>query len=115
LRARAASLEVESDDELVARCRTFRVEARDDIQLSAGGTLQAAGRRVDVEATHGSARVRANDDVQLLGENVLLNCEGPNPEVPSWVAASPTPPTPSVPAATASGDADLLSTIVDEQ
>ena len=108
LRAHASALEVETDNDLVARCGTFRVEARDRIELVAGGVLQAAGRRVDVEATHGSARVRANDDVQLLGENVLLNCEGPNPEVPSWAAASPSPPVPSLPPATASGDTDLL-------
>lgn len=114
LRAHASALEIESDNELVARCGTFRVEARESIELKAGGTLQASGRRVDVEASHGSARVRANDDVQLLGENVLLNCDRAAPEWPQWATTSPPSPEATLPAATASGDVELAAAIAGE-
>jgi hypothetical protein len=103
VRARAAALEIQSATDLVARCERFRVEASDSVDIVAGGALRAEGRCVDVEATHGTARVRANDDVQLLGENVLLNCDR-NPPMPGWVAPVPEPPGPSLPAANVSGD-----------
>jgi hypothetical protein len=106
LRARAAALEIEADTDLVARCRRFRVEARESLELIAGGTLLAEGRRVTVEATHGSARVHANDDVQLLGENVLLNCER-SPPMPPWVGLAPAMPRPALPVEDVSGDAKI--------
>lgn len=106
VRARAAALDLESDTDLVARCARFRVEARDSVDIVAGGSVRAKGRSVDVEATLGSARVRANDDVQLLGENVLLNCDR-NPPVPAWASRAPRPPEPTLPVATRSGDLAL--------
>jgi hypothetical protein len=106
VRARAAALEIESDGDLIARCDRFRVEARDSIDLRAGGTLRAEGRRVALEATHGSIKAHANDDVQLLGENVLLNCER-SPPVPKWALPTPLLPAPTVPAQESSGDAAL--------
>lgn len=72
IRAQAAALEIQTEGDIVARCESFRVEARDSVELSSAGAIEARGRRVDVEATHGAARIRANDNVQLLGENVLL-------------------------------------------
>jgi hypothetical protein len=115
LRAHASALEIESDNELVARCGTFRVEARESIELRAGETLRASGRRVDVEASHGSARVRANDDVQLLGENVLLNCDRAAPAWPDWVTTTPPSPEITVPPARVSGDIDLVRAITGEE
>jgi hypothetical protein len=110
VRARAAALEIDSDTDLVARCERFRVEARQSVDIVSEGTLRTQGRRVEVEATHGSARVVANDDVQLLGENVLLNCE-PQPPMPQWAFPVPSLPEPSLPAEEASGDADLLQAL----
>ena len=78
------------------------------MELVAGGTLRAEGRRVDVEATHGMVKLTANDDVQLLGENVLLNCE-PTVPAPAWSLPAPQKPQPSVPVAASSGDAELLA------
>jgi hypothetical protein len=108
IRARAAALEIESDTDLVARCERFRVEARQAVDIISGGSVSAQGRRMDLEATHGSVRVRANDDVQLLGENVLLNCDRPAP-VPRWAIPVPTVPEPSLPVQESSGDEALLS------
>ncbi|HEX2660033.1 MAG TPA: hypothetical protein VHU40_17235 [Polyangia bacterium] len=108
IKARAAALEIDSDTDLIARCGRFRVEARDSVDIVAGGTLHAEGRRVDVEATHGMVKLTANDDVQLLGENVLLNCE-PTVPPPAWASAAPQKPAPSVPVAAASGDTELAA------
>ena len=59
LRARAAALEIESATDLVARCENFRVEASRGVDIVAGGAVRAKARSVEVEATHGSARVVA--------------------------------------------------------
>jgi len=114
LRARAASFEIEAQKDLVVRCERFRVEARESVEMVSGGTLQAEGRRVEIEATHGSARVLANDDVQLLGENVLLNCEHPQPSMPGW-ALPPLAPAPTLAVEQVSGDAELVEHLKDGQ
>lgn len=111
VRARAAALEIETEHDLVARCDRFRVEARHSVELISGDTLRAQGRRVEVEATHGTARIEANDDVQLLGENVLLNCDRPPPPVPAWARPGPAAPEPTLPAQPASGDPALLAAL----
>jgi hypothetical protein len=110
VRVRAAALEVESTGDLVARCDRFRVEARKSVEIVSAGAVRAEGRTVDVQATHGGARIKANDDVQLLGENVLLNCDRSAP-VPAWAVRAQLPPSPSVPVEHASGDAELLRLI----
>jgi hypothetical protein len=107
VRVRAAALEIESTGDLVARCDRFRVEARQSVELVSGGALRAEGRTVEVQATHGRALVQANDDVKLLGENVLLNCER-SPTVPNWAVRAQLPPSPSVPVEQASGDPELV-------
>jgi hypothetical protein len=115
LRARAASFEIEAQKDLVVRCERFRVEARESVEMVSRGTLQAQGRRVEIEATHGSARVLANDDVQLLGENVLLNCEHPQPSMPGWALLSPLAPTPTLAVENASGDTELVEHLKEGQ
>lgn len=94
IRARAAALDIEVAHDLVARCDTFRVEASRAIELVSGGNLQA----------------RANDDVQLLGEQILLNTERQK-ELPAWINATPVVAETVVPASDRSGDAELLSTL----
>lgn len=108
MRARAPALEIESETDLVARCGRFRVEARDSVEIVSGGTMHAEGRRMQLEATHGSVRVRANDDIQLLGENVLLNCDKEVHPMPAWALPAPVPPEPSVPVQQVSGDEALV-------
>jgi hypothetical protein len=91
VRASAATLEIESADEIVAKCNRFTVEARDAIVMSAREIEHHASERarleaeeIAIEARSGDVRVRANDDVQLLGEQVLLNCER-QPVLPTWL------------------------------
>jgi len=109
VRARAAALQVESAGELLAKCGRFRLEADESVDIVSGGSVSVQGRRFDAVATHGSARVKANDDVQLLGENVLLNCDrAMSAPMPAW--AQSTPPVPiSLPAQSVSGDAALAA------
>lgn len=102
---RAQRLELEAAEHLSARCDTFSVHATQRIELCSGGellqkaeadaTLEA--RNVQVQAEPGAVRIQANDDVQLLGENVLLNCARHQP-LPEWARARVRPePAPLAP------------------
>jgi hypothetical protein len=98
VRASAVALEIDSADEIVARCDRFSIQARSSVEIAApeitcraSGTVRAEGREVDVVANAGDVRLRANDDVQLLGEQILLNCER-QPPPPTWIPRmSPSP------------------------
>src|ERR1700749_3616570 len=85
-RLRTAAVQIETSQDVDVRCRSFRVEASEDISFHAQAMLKGVGAAVAVEASIGSVVARANDDVQLLGENVLLNCDRTAP-VPEWVTA----------------------------
>lgn len=116
VRARVAALEVQAD-RIALGCREFSVQAETKLELSSGGDLvqNASGQhktvagQVTVAATEGSVRVRANDDVQLLGEQLLLNCER-TAVLPSWMPRLESGPAAGavLPLAAASGDASLL-------
>lgn len=112
VRTRADALELDTPGRVHARCASFEVDAQEDIALRAQGAFSVRARAVDVEATHEGASIRANDDVQLLGEHVLLNCD-PSPPMPEWVPVAPSPPAApaTLPRADASGDAALLAAI----
>lgn len=95
VRARATALELDSPGNVTARCERFRIDARSDIELCAQGKLNVVAaeqlsmqaKRVLAEATHGRIQLQANDDVQLLGELILLNCDRV-PPVPPWALPS---------------------------
>jgi hypothetical protein len=111
VRARAASLEIESQTDLVARCARFRLEADESVDIVSGGGVTIQGRRIDAVATHGSTRLKANDDVQLLGENVLLNCDrAVPPPMPTWALPSAAVPA-TVPAESVSGDSSVAGAL----
>jgi len=76
-RVRAVSLDLEAAESITARCDHYRVEARESVSIQ--------GATVAVEALRGDATVKANDRVRLDGEQVLLNCDDPEP-VPAWMA-----------------------------
>ena len=90
LRVNAPRLELQSAGDVSVNCQTFRVNASQRIDLrSAGDLTQTAGRnarldaqRVDVEAAPGAIRLKANDEIQALGEMILLNCEHPRTDTP---------------------------------
>jgi hypothetical protein len=111
---RGASIEVRDSKRIALTCDEFVVQARERIALEtegsltqrSGGDTRIQGRDVAVEASPGAVRVKANDDVQLLGELVLLNCDR-QPPIPAWVPA-PAPPAPPLPLEPASGDRPLI-------
>lgn len=125
VRAFAHALELEASSSITARCERFEVEARAGIALQSGGdlTLQAAGThvaqaaRIGLEATRGRARIEANDEVQLMGAEVLLNAE-PDAPLPAWVPLLAPLEVPHDPAQATvadtggSGDAALASVVL---
>ncbi|XXT18517.1 hypothetical protein WME94_50635 [Sorangium sp. So ce429] len=108
VRVRAQAVELDAVDAVAVHCEQFKVEARGAIALRAGGAATLEASAVNVEARVGGAVIRANDDVQLLGEQILLNCDR-QPPIPRWVQSGPPPQL--VPVAATSGDASLLSAL----
>jgi len=115
IRACAAALEIESATDISARCERFTVDARESVTLrapeitqQASGILRAEGRSVELDAKAGDVRIHANDDVQVLGEQVLLNCER-DAVLPSWL---PKPPEVTLPRKDITGDVDLFGETV---
>lgn len=121
IRTRAAALELNAATTIHARCEEFRVEAERRIELRSGGDMvqvatgqaEISAQRVSVEAITEGVKVRANDDVQLLGEHILLNCDLP-PVLPPWVPIVQ-PPIPTMPTERASGDPSLLDALRDAE
>ncbi len=109
LRVRAAALEFETPGDVGVRCRRFAVEASESVTLTAGAEARVEADAVTLEARKGMAKIRANDDVQLMGEQVLLNCERQAP-MPSWVQTLDAPAL--LPTGPSCGDASLLAALV---
>lgn len=90
LRFRAADVELESTGEVRVDCERFHVRAEKEIFEETGGHLRQriAGNasvwvrgqhstkagEARLEAKRGSVQIEANDDVQLLGERIKMNC-----------------------------------------
>ena len=109
VRVRSAALELDVARQFVARCDTFRVEAASAIELHSGGTVSVEARTdLALTATVGGIKAQANDDLQLLGEQILLNTDRQAP-LPRWLAAAP--PAAVVPVASVSGDPELLDLV----
>ncbi|TPV93650.1 MAG: hypothetical protein B7733_19420 [Myxococcales bacterium FL481] len=78
-----ADLAIEQTDDVRVRCRNFRVDAEQDIRLTAGHELSAQAVRkarleaevVETVATLGDLLLRANDFVRACGERILLNTD----------------------------------------
>ena len=112
---RAQRLELEASEHVSARCDTFSVQARQKIELYSGGELaqNAEGnatlraRNVELRAEPGAIRIQSNDDVQLLGENVLLNCDRPKP-MPEWARARVRPEPAALAPESEAGDPELI-------
>ncbi len=105
----AQDLEVRADRELSFQAKTAHFAA-ENVTIHASEALNVSAGKVAMAAERGSFTVRANDDVKVDGERVLLNCDEPAP-VPGWMkrelAAEPETADRTVPLEHASGDADL--------
>jgi hypothetical protein len=110
-RVRAARIDLQTTADVSLRCNSFAVETSQGISLRAQGDVTASGAAVAVEAREGRVVARANDDVQLLGEQVLLNCDRA-PEIPDWVKQAPgLMMNELIALAESSGDDDLIATV----
>src|SRR5574340_219630 len=74
LRFHAAQVRLDCSGSFKVRCESFDVQTTGDIVQQAGGTLRAESNEISLEARRGNVDVRANDDVNLNGERVRLNC-----------------------------------------
>ena len=95
----AASVRMRANGDLTVACDRFDVRAASGISLVSGGDIaqDALGNvsvRADAEimtesagqshqARLGNYCVRANDDVEMNGERLCLNCESPLPAPPA--------------------------------
>lgn len=90
LRFRAADVELEATRDVKVSCNDFEVKAQGAIVQESGGDLrQRIGGKADVkvrgrmtlaaresrlQAKRGNVQIEANDDVEILGERIKLNC-----------------------------------------
>jgi hypothetical protein len=74
LRFHAAQVQLDCQGSFKVRCQSFEVETAGDIVQRAGGKLRAEADEMTLDARRGNVDVRANDDVNLNGERVRLNC-----------------------------------------
>ncbi|WP_437318621.1 hypothetical protein [Sorangium sp. So ce385] len=118
-----ASLEIAAAKTLSLSCDTLQIQAAQDAAIEVGGSLhervrgsavreagrsaRTTAREVKVEASPGGVEIRANDDVDIVGERVRLNSEDP-PMPLSWEefrARQALAGGPGQPAALAAGEA----------
>jgi hypothetical protein len=87
---RSADLELSATREVKVSCDTFHVRADKEIIEETGGDLHqtvngnadvkvrgrltTAAREARLAAVRGGVQIEANDDVQLVGERIKLNC-----------------------------------------
>ncbi len=90
LRFRAADLELEATRDVKVHCEEFHVKAEKHIIQESGGDLRQriggqadvkvrgrmtlAAREARLQAKRGNVQIEANDDVEVLGERIKLNC-----------------------------------------
>jgi len=90
LRFRAADVSLAASGRVEVDCERFEVRARAGISHDSGGDLRevvagdkltkvrgthaALARRTLIESKRGDVRLVANDDVEIVGERVKLNC-----------------------------------------
>jgi hypothetical protein len=87
---RAADVELKSEGTVRGDCNRYEVRAKEEIHHTSGGALKetvngdrvsrvrgtsaSLARRTLIESKRGDVKVVANDEVQLLGEKIKLNC-----------------------------------------
>lgn len=94
-----ASIEIDAAKKLSLRAETVHVSAKADLSIEAGGTLyqraggssvreiagldRASAGELEIEVHPGGISLRANDDVDIVGERVRLNSDDP-PMPATW-------------------------------
>ncbi len=94
-----ASIEIDAAKKLSLRADTVHLSAKTDVSIEAGGTLyqraggssvreiagldRASAGEMEIEVHPGGISLRANDDVDIVGERVRLNSDDP-PMPATW-------------------------------
>jgi hypothetical protein len=119
IRASVGALEIMAETDVRVSCDRFLVEARESfgvraarISYEASGALRATASEVSLTARAGGVAIRANDDVSVHGEQVLLNCDR-DPPVPTWLPRSSTVEV-TVPASAEHGDLGVLRDLAED-
>jgi hypothetical protein len=82
LRITAAGLELDfvgglslrTDGDLALSARRIDLNASEGMSLTTAGDLKTNGRSQTIVADLGDVKLKANDDVRVNGERVLVNC-----------------------------------------
>ena len=74
LRFEGARLSLETSGDLALNARHVSIHGREGVRISSEGDFESRARIQDITATLGNVNLRANDDVKLDGERILLNC-----------------------------------------
>jgi hypothetical protein len=69
-----ANLEIEVERDLSITAQSLHLTGREAVAIATEGALSTTGRSQTITSTHGNVEVKANDDVKLEGERILLNC-----------------------------------------
>jgi hypothetical protein len=85
LRFSGAALEIDATRSIDLSCETLRLSATGDASIEVGGDLtervgggvRREARSMAIEARPGGIVMKANDDLDLKGERVLLNSDDP--------------------------------------
>ncbi len=83
LSLRAGHLELEADSAAIRIAGNLNERVGGDAQRQVAGRSALWASEVDIEAERGGVTVKANDDVDVQGERVRLNCDDP-PAPLSW-------------------------------
>lgn len=83
LKLGGAGLKLDVEGELSFSADNVKIEGRESVEITSGGEMrtEAAGRSYQHARSHeivselGDVRLKANDDVRLNGERVMVNCE----------------------------------------
>ncbi|UQA54607.1 hypothetical protein [Polyangium aurulentum] len=122
LRFEGASLQIAAAKRLELSCEELSVRASGGAAIDVGGDLEervggsakravrgtaaTTATRVDLEATPGGIDLRANDDVRIQGERVMLNSDDP-PMPLTWDEYRARQASAALPAAPTGDEADV--------
>ncbi len=119
IRASVRALEISAETDVLVSCDRFLVEAREsfgvraaEISHEARGAFRATAAEIALTARAGDVAIRANDDVSVHGEQILLNCDR-DPPIPAWL---PLPPAVEItlPASSEHGDPGVLRDLAED-
>jgi hypothetical protein len=82
LRFEGASLMIQADGDLAVSAKRIAIHGREEVRITSGGDatigvagdLETTARIQNITAELGNVNVKANDDVKLNGERILVNC-----------------------------------------